>query len=37
MRSAVALLLALAALCAHAHKPSDSYLTIRADGAALSG
>ena len=37
MRSAVALLLALAALCAYAHKPSDSYLTIRADGAALSG
>jgi len=37
MRTALALLLALAAFHTHAHKPSDSYLTIRADGATLSG
>ena len=37
MRSALALLLALCALLAHAHKPSDSYLSIRVDGATLDG
>ncbi len=36
MRSGVALLLACLALAAHAHKPSDSYLTIRSDGSALT-
>ena len=36
-RAALALLLALAAGAAQAHKPSDSYLTLRADGATLSG
>ena len=37
MRLALALLLALAACPAHAHKPSDSYLTIHADGSGLRG
>ncbi len=37
MRTLGALLLALAAGLAHAHKPSDSYLTLHADGATLSG
>ena len=37
MKVAVALLLALLAAIAHAHKPSDSYLAIRADGAVIEG
>jgi hypothetical protein len=37
MRRIAALLLALVAGLAHAHKPSDSYLTLHADGATLSG
>ena len=37
MRVLLTLFLALAALVAHAHKPSDSYLALEADGAALRG
>ena len=37
MRFALALPLALCALLAHAHKPSDSYLSIRADAASVTG
>src|ERR1044072_7350728 len=37
MRTLLALLLLLAASFAHAHKPSDSYLAIRAEGSNLSG
>ena len=37
MRVAAALLLVLAAALAHAHKPSDSYLAIRADGLTIDG
>ena len=37
MRVLVAVSLALAALVAHAHKPSDSYLALEAEGAALRG
>ena len=37
MRTLLALLLLFAAALAHAHKPSDSYLAIRAEGANLSG
>jgi HupE/UreJ protein len=37
MRAALALLLALCAAIAHAHKPSDSYLAIRADGTGIEG
>lgn len=37
MRVLVAACLALAALVAHAHKPSDSYLALEAEGAALRG
>jgi len=37
VRALVALLLALAAIAAHAHKPSDSYLALEAEGAAVSG
>jgi hypothetical protein len=37
MRLAIALALALAGAPALAHKPSDSYLALHADGAALSG
>lgn len=33
----VALLLLMAAGLAHAHKPSDSYLSLRADGKSLTG
>ena len=37
MRLALALPLALCALLAHAHKPSDSCLSIRADAASVTG
>ena len=37
MRAALALVLVMVAALAHAHKPSDSYLAIRADGAKLAG
>ena len=37
MRAAVALLLTLAAGAVQAHKPSDSYLTLHANGTTLSG
>jgi len=37
MKAALALLLALCAAIAHAHKPSDSYLAIRADGTGIEG
>ena len=37
MRALFALALLFAAALAHAHKPSDSYLAIRAEGANLSG
>ncbi|MGH9576357.1 MAG: HupE/UreJ family protein [Terriglobales bacterium] len=37
MKIAAALLLVLATTFAHAHKPSDSYLAIRTDGATLEG
>ena len=37
MRTLLALLLLLAAPLAHSHKPSDSYLAIRAEGSNLSG
>ena len=37
MRALVALLLALAAIAAPAHKPSDSSLALEAEGAAVSG
>ena len=37
MRALLALLLALAAPLAHAHKPSDSYLAIRVEDANVSG
>ena len=37
MKIAAALLLVLATAFAHAHKPSDSYLAIRTDGATLEG
>ncbi len=37
MRWVVAAVLAWLPLWAHAHKPSDSYLSIRLDGAALHG
>lgn len=37
MRVLVALCLALAALVVHAHKPSDSYLALEADGTAIRG
>ncbi len=37
MRVLVAISLSLAALVAHAHKPSDSYLALEAGGAALRG
>jgi len=37
MKALGALLLALATGLVHAHKPSDSYLTLHADGATLSG
>jgi len=37
MRFALALPLALCALLAHAHKPSDSYLSIHADAASVTG
>ena len=37
MRTLLALLLLFAATHAHAHKPSDSYLAIHAEGANLSG
>ena len=33
----VPLLLAVLASAAHAHKPSDSYLAIRADGTKIEG
>jgi len=37
VRALLALLLALAAVLAHAHKPSDSYLAVRVEGANVSG
>ena len=37
MRAVLALLLAALAALAHAHKPSDSYLAIRADGSKVQG
>src|SRR5947207_3559271 len=37
MRTLLALLLLLAASFAYAHKPSDSYLAIRAEGSNVSG
>src|SRR5256885_17186177 len=37
MRTLLVLLLFFAAAPAHAHKPSDSYLAIHAEGANLSG
>lgn len=37
MKRLAALALALCLGAAHAHKPSDSYLTVRADGASVSG
>ena len=37
MRLWLALLLASLAAFAYAHKPSDSYLAIRADGARIEG
>jgi len=37
MKAALALLLAFCAAVAHAHKPSDSYLAIRADGTTIEG
>src|SRR4030081_2701638 len=37
MRTPLALLLLFAATHAHAHKPSDSYLAIHAEGSNLSG
>jgi hypothetical protein len=37
MRALVVLLLALAAPFAQAHKPSDSYLSIRVEGASVTG
>src|SRR5467141_385310 len=37
MRTLLALLVLFAATHAHAHKPSDSYLAIHAEGANLSG
>jgi len=37
MRRWLALLLSSLALTAHAHKPSDSYLAIRADGSRIEG
>ena len=37
MSRALALLLLLASLAAHAHKPSDSYLRLKIDGAQVTG
>jgi len=37
MRVIASLALVLATALAHAHKPSDSYLAIRADGSSISG
>jgi hypothetical protein len=37
MKTILSLLLALAATTAQAHKPSDSYLALRVDGASASG
>ena len=37
MRRALAALLAVLPLCAAAHKPSDSYLSLRVDGASVQG
>ena len=37
MKALLSLLLALAAAAAQAHKPSDSYLALKVDGAALHG
>lgn len=37
MRFLLALTLALFAVAAHAHKPSDSYLTLNADGERITG
>ncbi len=37
MKTLLSLVLALAATTAQAHKPSDSYLALRVDGAALRG